>query len=69
VKHVTTLTVHKGAVVRVLKNIFKTSKAATIPASQLPHYVNRSEEGTDVNIFQVAGPHKNVKRFVQIFIS
>jgi hypothetical protein len=69
VKHVTTLTVRKGAVVKVLKNIAKTNAPARIAASKLPRYVNRSEDKTDVNIFQVTGPHKNVKRFIQQFIS
>jgi hypothetical protein len=69
VKRVTVLTVHKGAVVKVLKNITESAKDARIPVADLPRYINRSAVKSDGNIFRVTGPHASVKDFVQVFIS
>jgi hypothetical protein len=68
-KKVKTLTVHKSATVKVLKNIMKTAKPARIPVSRLPHYINRSFDKNDDNIFQYSGKLSGIKRFVQVFIS
>jgi hypothetical protein len=68
-KRVTVLTVHKGAVVKVLKNITESAKVARIPVADLPRYIDRSVLKSDGNIFRVTGPHAAVKDFVQIFIS
>jgi hypothetical protein len=68
-KSVKTLTVPKSAVVKVLKNIVKSVQVSRIPVRQLPHYVNRSYSKNDGNLFQLAGPHKAVKKLTQIFLS
>jgi len=68
-KKVTVLTVHKGAVVKVLKNVTESGKDARIPVADLPRYINRSAVKSDGNIFRVTGPRAAVKDFVQIFIS
>jgi hypothetical protein len=68
-KRVTILTVHKGAIVKVIKNVIASGKDARIPVAELPHYVNRSISKNDDNVFRVTGHRSAVKDFVQIFIS
>jgi hypothetical protein len=68
-KTLKTVTVPKGAIVKALTNVRKTSVPSRIPVSKLPHYVNRSLANSDGDIFQLTGPHSHVKKIEQIFIS